>query len=202
MQAPQASGDRISTQPAGDRPIRNGTLRGVGTGHGGHDAGVCAPPLQLLDQPCLADARFAGQQHQLGIAPLGGTPERRQLGALGGPSHQRWPGRRGRIRDRRRAVDDEQCFIGRSGLGRRIDAQLTLHRGRIRVVRAHGPCSVATGIVQAHQRAVAVLAQRVSAHEALGATDRVGPVGLLLVVAQEPHERVGEAQVRGVHARR
>ena len=41
---------------------------------------------------------------------------------------------------------------------------------------------------------MAVLAQRVIAHEALGASDRVRPVGLLLVVAQEPHERVGEAQ--------
>ena len=62
------------------------------------------------------------------------------------------------------------------------------------MVRAHGPCPVSTGVVQAHQRAVAVLAQRVSADEALGATDRVGPVGVLLVVAQEPHERIDEAQ--------
>ena len=144
---------------------------------------------QLLDQPALADARLAGDEHELRDTAGGGAPGRRQLGALGRPPYER---RQGGTAARRPlvGVDQQQRLVGGPGRRRRLDAELPLGGGGERVVGAHRTRAVAACVVQAHQCAVGVLAQGVGAHEPLGAADRRRPVLALLQLFLEPLEGI------------
>ena len=151
-----------------------------------------APRPQFLDQPALADAGLARHERELRAAAPGRAPERREPRALGRPADERRPGgrRRAAARSVRLGVDQQQRLVRRPGRGRRLDAQLALQRGGVRVVDPQRPRPVAARVVEAHEHPVAVLTQRVGADEPLRAADRRRPVLALLELPLKALERV------------
>ena len=112
------------------------------------------------------------------------------------PADERRPGRRGRAARAavRFGIGQQQRLVRRPRRRRRLDAELPLHRRGVRVVDAQRPRSVAARVVEAHQRPMRVLAQRVGARQPLGAADRRRPTPRALrAVAGAARARRGSA---------
>ena len=174
----QVPGQGARAEPGHHRPVGQRPLGRVGAGLAGRGPALGAPGAELLDQPGLAGAGLAGDQHQPGVPALGGPPQLGQPGPLAGPPDQGRPAERpGPSRCRlgaRLGAWRQQGRVGPAGGRRGGHVQLPLQGGGAGVVGPQRPGPVAAGVVQPHQEPVGRLPERVLAQEPLGVADRRG----------------------------
>jgi len=166
VQPAQVRPDVVRAQPRRDRGVGERAFCWIGPRHGGHRSPVRTPRPELLGEPGLAHAGFAGDQREVGPAVDARAPQRCQLGPLGCTAHQR------RSFSPIRSWRGQQRLVGAGGRVRRLDTQFVVEGNHTRVVGAEGARPVPAGVVQAHEQAVGPLMQRVVPQQPFGSGDR------------------------------
>ena len=142
----------------------------------------------FLDEPRLADARLAEHCHHPGPAFAGETQRRAHLSQLGGSPDQGEPrggvsaawrrglggARRTRRRGRLRGSLGEDLLVEPLGLGLGLDAQLAPQGLDADLISAERRRAASLGGIEAHQRPVDGLLERIEGEQAQGRLD--GPL--------------------------
>jgi len=153
-----------------------------------------APRAQLLGEARLADAGLSGDENELGAALLGRVPQLDQACPLAGTADEHAGGQRpGPLRLRQAG---HEGLIGRSRRRRRRHAEVALQRRGAGVVRLERPRPVPARVVQAHQEAVGLLAERIETEQPLGVANGVAGGAFLFELGAEAleHLELGRAQ--------
>ena len=184
-------GHRPGAKPRRRDPVGERAVARIAARLRGHRARVRA---QLLDQPGLADARLAGDEHEPRTPGCRRLPGRGQPGPLlVAPDQRRGAGDlAGPVGAGPVALPaGHEGLVEDPGFRRGLDAELVFQRGGAHVVGAHRPGPVPGRPAEPDQQPVVILAEGIARYEALGAADGFGPAVVLLVLAGEPLQRVG-----------